>query len=89
MHVHVGNTDILLFMHVCITTNYHTIPSKVNLSLCIITLVAWGIGFFDAVEGARCELDERGFLALALADPGGDCTHEAGTLPVMKPSGNL
>ena len=61
-----------------------------NLSLCIVTLVTCGIeGFFDAVEGARCELDERGFLALTLADPGGDCTHEAGTLPVMKPSGNL
>ena len=45
------------------------VPSKANLSLCT-TLVAGGIGFFNAVEGARCELDEGGFLARA--DPGGD-----------------
>ena len=60
-------------IHVCAHYIYmYIVPSKENLSLCI-TLVAGGIvGFFNAVDGARCELDERGFLVLALADPGGD-----------------
>ena len=72
----------------CTCIHVH-VPSRENFSLCI-TLVAGGIdGFFDAVDGARCELDEKDFLELALADPGGDWTQEAGTLPVTKPSGNF
>ena len=61
-----------MYMYTCMCPLYIHVPSKENLSLCI-TLVAGGIvGFFNAVDGARCELDERGFLVLALADPGGD-----------------